>query len=105
MSVGLTTAVTLVNELMEAREERRLLRVQKQMTNVKLLIIPSWTCKHVLPGNGRIGLRPSIQNRDGTPLRADLVAIRTGSDTDHLQLAVRRMDPNLRNRTAHWRIA
>ncbi len=70
MSVDRTTAAALVNELMEAREERRLLCVQKQMTNVKLLIIPSRTCKHVLPGNGRIELRPSIQNRAETPLRA-----------------------------------
>ena len=34
-----TTAAALVNELMEARDERRLLRVQKQMAAVKLLII------------------------------------------------------------------
>jgi len=39
MSVSFTTAVALVNELMEARDERRLLRVQKQMAAVKLLII------------------------------------------------------------------
>jgi len=39
MSVSFTTAAALVNELMEARDERRLLRVQKQMATVKLLII------------------------------------------------------------------
>ncbi|TRD15280.1 IS21-like element helper ATPase IstB [Palleronia caenipelagi] len=39
MSVGFTTGAALVNELMEARDERRLLRVQKQMAGVKLLII------------------------------------------------------------------
>lgn len=39
MAVGFTTAAALVNELMEARDERRLLRVQKQMAGVKLLII------------------------------------------------------------------
>ncbi|OWV37169.1 hypothetical protein CDZ95_27970 [Mameliella alba] len=39
MSVGFITAAALVNELMEARDERRLLRVQKQMAGVKLLII------------------------------------------------------------------
>lgn len=38
-TVSFTTAAALVNELMEARDERRLLRVQKQMANVKLLII------------------------------------------------------------------
>ncbi len=39
LSVGFTTAATLVNELMEARDERRLLRLQKQLAMVKLLII------------------------------------------------------------------
>ena len=39
MSVGFTTAAALVNELMEARDERRLLRFQKQMASHKLLII------------------------------------------------------------------
>jgi DNA replication protein DnaC len=39
MSVSFTTAATLVNELMEARDERRLLRLQKQLAAVKLLII------------------------------------------------------------------
>ena len=39
LSVGFTTAATLVNELMEARNERRLLRLQKQMAGYKLLII------------------------------------------------------------------
>jgi len=39
MSVSFTTAAALVDEVMEARDERRLLRVQKQMAAVKLLII------------------------------------------------------------------
>ena len=39
LSVSFTTAAALVNELMEARDERRLLRVQKQMAAVKRLII------------------------------------------------------------------
>jgi DNA replication protein DnaC len=39
MSVSFTTAATLVNEMMEARDERRLLRLQKQLAAVKLLII------------------------------------------------------------------
>ena len=39
LSVSFTTAAALVNELMEARDERRLLRLQKQMAAVKLLII------------------------------------------------------------------
>ncbi len=39
LSVGFTTAAALVNELMEARDERRLLRLQKQIVGHKLLII------------------------------------------------------------------
>jgi len=39
LSVDLTTAAALVHELMEAREERRLLRIQKQLASHKLLII------------------------------------------------------------------
>ena len=39
LSVGFITAAALVHELMEARDERRPLRLQKQMANCKLLII------------------------------------------------------------------
>ena len=39
LSVGFVTAAALVHELMEARDERRMLRLQKQMVSHKLLII------------------------------------------------------------------
>ena len=39
MSVGFTTASALVSEMMEARDERRLLRLQKRMAAYQLLII------------------------------------------------------------------
>ncbi len=39
MSVAFTTAAALVHELMEARDEKRLRVLQKQLVNVKLLII------------------------------------------------------------------
>ncbi len=39
MSVSFATAAALVHELMEARDEKRLRTLQKQLTNVKLLII------------------------------------------------------------------
>ena len=39
MSVGFTTAAALVHELMEARDERRLLNLQRQLSRHKLLII------------------------------------------------------------------
>ena len=39
MSVGFTTAAALVHELMEARDDRRLLNLQRQLSRHKLLII------------------------------------------------------------------
>ena len=39
LSVGFTMAAALVNELMEARDERRLLNFQKRLSRLKLLII------------------------------------------------------------------
>src|SRR3954465_10898700 len=39
LSVGFTTAAALVHELLEARDEKRLLRLQKQLAGHRLLII------------------------------------------------------------------
>ena len=39
LTVGFTTASALVNELMEARDEMRLLNLQKRLSRLKLLII------------------------------------------------------------------
>ena len=39
MSVGFTTAAALVHELMEARDEKRLLNLQRQLSRLNLLII------------------------------------------------------------------
>jgi len=39
LSVGFTTAAALVHELMEARDEKRLLRMQKQLAAYRLLVI------------------------------------------------------------------
>jgi DNA replication protein DnaC len=39
LAVGFTTAAALVNELIEARDEKRLLRLQRQLAACKLLII------------------------------------------------------------------
>ena len=55
MSVGFTTAAALVHELMEARDERRLLNLQRQLSRLNLLIIDelgfvplSWTGAELL---------------------------------------------------------
>ena len=39
LSVGFTTAAALVHELIEARDDKRLLRLQRQLAGYKLLII------------------------------------------------------------------
>ncbi len=39
LKVGFTTAASLVHELIEARDEKRLLRMQKQLASYKLLIV------------------------------------------------------------------
>ena len=39
LSVGFNTAAALVHELLEARDEKRLLRLQRQLASYKLLII------------------------------------------------------------------
>lgn len=39
MAVGFITASALVHELLEARDEKRLLRLQKQLSKYSLLII------------------------------------------------------------------
>ena len=39
LSVGFTTAAALVNELIEARDERRLLNFQKRLSRLKLLAV------------------------------------------------------------------
>jgi DNA replication protein DnaC len=39
LSVGFTTAAARVHELIEARDEKRLLRLQRQLTTYKLLVI------------------------------------------------------------------
>ena len=39
LTVGFTTAAALVNDLMEARDETRLLNFQKRLSRLKLLII------------------------------------------------------------------
>jgi DNA replication protein DnaC len=39
LSVGFTTAAALVHEMIEARDDKRLLRLQRQLASHKLLIV------------------------------------------------------------------
>jgi len=63
MPVAFVTAAALVNEMMEARDEKRLLRLQRQLAKVKLLVIPSHRRKRRLPGSGQTGVCTAQQNR------------------------------------------
>ena len=62
MSVGFTTAAALVHELMEARDERRLLRLQKQMASFKLRISRDW-------GSDFARSRALVSRHRGQPFR------------------------------------
>ena len=77
LSVGFVTAAALVHELMEARDERRLLRLQKQMVSHKLPSsgLRGATGATVPPRHRRVGLRATQQNRRRTLVRADLATL------------------------------
>ena len=57
LTVGFTTASALVNELMEARDEMRLLNLQEE------------ACPPQAADHRRAGLRAAVQDRCGTALR------------------------------------
>ena len=52
MSVGFTTAAALVHEMIEARDERRLLNLQRQLARLNLLIIDE-LASYLCPAPGR----------------------------------------------------
>ena len=62
MSVGFTTAAGLVHEMMEARDERRLLNLQRQLSRLKLLIVDE------------LGLVPLSRTGADTPMLPEAVA-------------------------------
>ena len=89
MSVGFTTAAALVHEMMEARDERRLLNLQKQLARLNLLIIDE------------LGFVPL--SRTGAELLFEVFSQRyeRGSHNGDHQLAIRRVDRGLRLGTPH----
>ena len=89
MPVGFTTAAALVHELMEARDERRLLNLQRQLARLRLLIIDE------------LGFVPPPHHRRGTALRGLQPALRKRLRPGHHQPALRRVDHSLRLRAAH----
>ena len=91
--MGFTTAAALVHEMMEARDERRLLNLQRQLSRLNLLLI------------NELGFVPL--SRTGAELLFEVFSQRyeRGSILVHHQLAIRRMDRGLRPRKADRRAA
>ena len=89
LSVGFTTAAGLVHEMMEARDERRLLNLQRQLARLNLLIIDE------------LGFVPL--SRTGAELLFEVFSQRyeRGSVNGDHQLAIRRVDRGLRLGTPH----
>ena len=118
LSVGFTTAAALVHELIEARDERRLLNLQRRLARLKLLIIDelglpqhtvALTCAKALelPQNGflrgnqasdhrRTGLRALVQDWRRAALRGVQPALRAWIGPGDLQPALRRVDRGVR---------
>ena len=86
LSVGFTTAASLVHELIEARDDRRLLNLPEE----------AWPAQAA--HRGRTRLRATVQDRSGTPLRGLQPALRERLGPGHHQPALRRVDggPGLR---------
>ena len=93
MSVGFTTAAGLVHEMMEARDERRLLNLQRQLSRLKLLIVDE------------LGFVPL--SRTGVKLLFEVFSQRyeRGSIMVTTQPAFRRMDRGFRLGASHRRVA
>ena len=93
LSVGFTTAAALVHELMEARDDRRLLNLQRQLSRHKLLIIDE------------LGFVPL--STTGAELLFEVFSQRyeTRLHPRHHQSALRRVDRRVWIRKAHRRAA
>ena len=91
--VRFTTAAALVNELLEARDDKRLLRLQKQLAKQDLLIVDE------------LGYVPLSKTGRRAALRDLLPALRASVDARDLESALQRMDRDLRVRTPHRRAA
>ncbi len=94
LPVSFITAASLVHELMEARDEKRLMRLQRQLAKVKLLIIDEPGFVPLSKTGAELHLFELISRR-----------YERGSTLLHKQAAVRRMDGKLRHRTPHGRTA
>ena len=67
MSVGFTTAAALVHEMMEARDERRLLNLQRQLSRLNLLTSTNWASCPCPPPGRNCCSRSSASATSGAP--------------------------------------
>ena len=84
LSVGFTTAAALVHELIEARDERRLLNLQRRLA------------RRQASDHRRTGLRALVQDWRRAPLRGVQPALRAWIGPGDLQPALRRVDRGVR---------
>ena len=91
LSVSFTTAATLVHELIEAGDDKRLLRLRRQLAGYKLLIVDE------------LGYVPLSQTGARAAVRGVLPALRARLNRRHIKPAVRRVDRRVRVRAPHRR--
>ena len=74
--VAFVTAASLVHKLMEARDEKRLMRLRRQLAKVKRLIIPSRQIAAQSPAGQWMSMAPSRWSKIGTELLFELISQR-----------------------------
>jgi len=89
LKVRFTTAAALVHELIEAIDERRLQRLQKQLAAQDLLIIPCPAAHACMRERERTRVCAALEDRRRAALRGHLPALRARLDHHHLKSAVR----------------
>ena len=91
-TVAFTTAAALLHQLMEASDERRLLKLQRELQAVKLLVVDEL---------GYVPLSPT----GAAPVRSAVPALRARLDHYHFKPAIRGLDVGPGVRAAHRRAA
>ena len=79
-SVAFTTAASLVNQLMEARDERRLLKLQRDLQAVQLLIVDELGYIPLSPDRRRAAVRGIPVQRQSEWLSAAIRIVIAGAD-------------------------
>ena len=74
-TVDFITASTLVHELPVARDEKRLLKLRKQLAHFNLLIIRSAAVHACMYESGRTGIRTLVNDGSGVAVRGVLTPI------------------------------